>query len=241
MNNAESLVAQYGPYCEELSAALAADDVPRINAAIDALVQSRESDLFAELRNLTEDLQRSLKRFRLSYIANREMPDARQRLDQAIKMADEAAHKTMDLIERSAPVAERASRAATTLSELWRQYRMKENGAPDLRAIIERNQEFLTAVQTDAGTVVNNLNEVIMTQGFQDLSGQIIRGVIELVGSLETALTELVRLTQMHGKSASTGETGARKLHGPVVPGLDNGDVVGGQQDVDSLLSNLGL
>ncbi|HYM35952.1 MAG TPA: protein phosphatase CheZ [Steroidobacteraceae bacterium] len=241
MSNAESLVAQYGPYCEELSAALATGDAPRINAAIDALVQSRESDLFAELRDLTEDLQNSLKRFRLSYIANKEMPDARHRLDQAIKMADEAAHKTMDLIELSAPMADRAARAATSLSEYWRQYRAKESGAPDLRAIVERTEEFLTAVQTDAGTVRNNLNEVIMTQGYQDLSGQIIRGVMELVGSLETALTELVRLTQMHGKSASTGETGVRKVHGPVVPGVDNGNVVSGQQDVDSLLSNLGL
>jgi chemotaxis protein CheZ len=241
MNNATSLSAQYGPLAETLASAIAANDEARINEALDAIVQSRESNLFAELRKLTADLQVALKKFRLSYLAHREMPDARQRLDHALNMTSEAAHKTMDLIEQSAPIADRAARAATTLLELWQRYRSHENGAPDLRAMMERTQEFLTAVQTDAGTVRNNLNEVVMTQGYQDLTGQIIRGVMQLVESLENALAELVRLSQMHGKSVSTGETGIRKTFGPAVPGLDQNNVVNGQQDVDSLLSNLGL
>ena len=241
MSSVESLTAQYGPLAEALSAALASQDEARVNEVLDAIVQSRESNLFSELRKLTMDLQVALKRFRLSYLANKEMPDARQRLDHALNMTNEAAHKTMDLIEQSAPIADRAARAATTLSELWVRYRAHESGAPDLRAMMERTEEFLTAVQADAGTVRNNLNEVVMTQGYQDLTGQIIRGVMQLVGSLETALAELVRLSQMHGKSVSTGETVIRKTFGPAVPGLDQGNTVSDQQDVDSLFSNLGL
>ena len=33
----------------------------------------------------------------------------------------------------------------------------------------------------------------------------------------------------------------ARKGFGPTVPGLENGPVVSGQQDVDALLSGLGM
>jgi chemotaxis protein CheZ len=240
MSNTAALTAQFGPFAEELTAALASGDEARINEALDAIVQLRDSNLFSELRKLTDEMQESLKRFRVSYLASKGMPDARQRLDHAIKMTSDAAHRTMDLIEQSVPIADRACSAATNLSALWLRFRAQEHGVPDLRAMIERTMEFLTAVQTDAGTVRNNLNEVVMAQGYQDLSGQIIRGVIELVGALESALVELVRLSNAHGKSASTGETGIRKVFGPAVPGSDQGNV-SGQQDVDSLLSNLGL
>jgi len=58
---------------------------------------------------------------------------------------------------------------------------------------------------------------------------------------LETALAELMRLSQSQHKGGSTGETGIRKTFGPAVPGVDAGGSVSDQQDVDSLLSGLGL
>jgi len=241
MNDSASLLGQYGPLAEELSAALGAGDAPRIREALDAIVQTRESHLSNELKKLTDDLENALNRFRLSYLANREMPDARRRLGHAIKMTSDAAHRTMDLIEHSAPIADRACTAAAALSELWRRYRARQPGVPDLRAMIERTVEFLTTLQTDAGTVRNNLNEVVMAQGYQDLSGQIIRGVMQLVQSLETALVDLVRLSQLYGKTTSSSDTAIGKPAGPAVPGLDKGNVVNGQQDVDSMLSKLGL
>ena len=235
------LSAQYGPLVENLSAAFASRDASRANEALDAIVQLRESMLFAELSKLTVDLQDSLARFRLGDFAAKEMPDARQRLDHVVKMTDEAAHRTMDLIEQSAPIADRACRAATALIELWHRYRTKDPNAPDLRAMIERTEEFLTAAQFDADTVRRNLNDVLMTQGYQDLAGQIIRGVIQLVGSLENALAELMRLSQLNRRAAGADATPNAKSFGPPVPGVDHGNVVSGQKDVDSLLSGLGL
>jgi chemotaxis protein CheZ len=237
----ESLSVQYGPLTEELSAALAAGDEARASEALDAIVQLRESRLFAELSRLTIDMQDALARFQLQDFASKEIPDARHRLDHVLKMTDEAAHKTMDLIEQSAPIADRACRAATSLIELWTTYRMQGAGAPDLRAVIERTEEFLTAAQFDADTVRRNLNDVLMTQGYQDLTGQIIRGVIQLVGSLEVALVELTRLSQMKHPERTATAASRSKLPGPAVPGVDHGDVVSGQKDVDSLLSGLGL
>jgi chemotaxis protein CheZ len=236
----ESLTAQYGPLVEELSAAFASGNAARASEALDAIVQLRESSLFSELSKLTVDMQSALENFRLSNLASKEMPDARQRLDHVLKLTDQAAHRTMDLIEQSAPIAARATRAATDLIELWRRHRAQHPGAPDLRAVVQRTEEFLVAAQFDADTVRRNLNDVLMTQGYQDLTGQIIRGVMVLVGSLETALAELMRLSNMNRKSG-TGTDESTKTSGPAVPGVDHGNVVNGQGDVDSLLSGLGL
>ena len=52
--------------------------------------------------------------------------------------------------------------------------------------------------------VRGNLAEVLLAQGYQDLSGQIIRGVMKLVRELETALVDLVRLSRSRSARRGT-------------------------------------
>jgi hypothetical protein len=56
------------------------------------------------------------------------------------------------------------------------------------------------------------------------------------------ALVELVRLSKTGGPAmarASSGDT--RRGFGPAIPGIKSGPTVSGQQDVDALLSGLGM
>ncbi|HTE40917.1 MAG TPA: protein phosphatase CheZ, partial [Steroidobacteraceae bacterium] len=204
-----------------------------------------EKSVYAELRRLTTHLHGALERFRLDSrlvdIAEREVPGARHRLDHVLKLTNGAAHRTMDLVEVSCPIAERISKSASELSGMWAQARQRDRDATltDLRAMLERTEEFLSATRSDSDTLRTNLGQVLMAQDFQDLTGQIIRNVMSLVAELESTLGELVRL------AGDTDPTRAAPLaqrgHGPAVPGLDNGAVVSEQKDVDSLLSGLGL
>ena len=91
--------------------------------------------------------------------------------------------------------------------------------------------------------VRSNLAEVLLTQGYQDLSGQIIRGVMKLVGELETALVELVRLSKsgVRNELAQGAADSKTRGFGPAVPGVDHGPAVSDQDDVDALLSGLGM
>jgi len=86
----------------------------------------------------------------------------------------------------------------------------------------------------------HNLAEVLLTQGYQDLTGQIIRGVMQLVAELESALSELTRLSGAATAPAQAATPAARG-HGPAVPGVTEGTFAAGQQDVDALLSGLGV
>ena len=108
--------------------------------------------------------------------------------------------------------------------------------------MIVRMDAFLEAARTDMDKVRGNLSEVLLAQGYQDLSGQIIRGVMKLVTELEVALVDLIRLSKTGTRSASksiSDET--RRGFGPAIPGINNGPAVSGQQDVDALLSGLGM
>ena len=241
-----ALQKEFGGTIAALAGALAAGDEDRFLEELDVLVQSRERSLFGELRKLTSDLQSALQRFsidsRLVDLAEKEVPDARQRLDHVLKLTDEAAHRTMDLVEQSGPLAERTAKQADDIIGLWKRFRSRTIEVAEFRLMLQRMDAFLESARTDMDKVRGNLAEVLMAQGYQDLSGQIIRGVMKLVGELEMALVELVRLSKTSSqarKSSLSDET--RRGFGPVVPGIDHGPAVSGQDDVDDLLSGLGM
>ena len=244
---ANTLQQQYGPIIAALSDALAADDEALFHAELDTLVQAREVQLFGELRKLTTDLQSALERFRIDSrlvdLAEKEVPNARHRLDHVLKLTDEAAHKTMDLVEQSGPLADRTAKQAGTITESWQRFRRREIQVGEFQKLVLQMDDFLHAARDDMERVRGNLAEVVLAQGYQDLSGQIIRGVMKLVGELEIALVELVRLSKVGGATTTTKRLSddTRRGFGPVIPGINNGPAVSDQEDVDSLLAGLGM
>jgi chemotaxis protein CheZ len=101
--------------------------------------------------------------------------------------------------------------------------------------------EYFRSSKGSLNQVQEGLNEILMAQGFQDITGQIIKRVIDLVQDLETSMVELIRISG--GKSTGAEKVDEPSLPGPVVPGVDDkkGDVAASQDDVDDLLSSLGF
>jgi chemotaxis protein CheZ len=241
-----SFQQEYAPRIAALSDALAAGDEALFRAELDALVQRREVELFGELRKLTADLQAALERFsidsRIVDLAEKEVPNAKHRLDHVLKLTDEAAHKTMDLVEQSGPLAESTAKQAGDIVESWRRFRRREIEVGEFQQLVVKLDAFLESARNDMEKVRGNLAEVVLAQGYQDLTGQIIRGVMRLVDELESALVELVRLARTGNSDVikQADDTPSRGF-GPAIPGIDNGPSVSGQQDVDSLLAGLGM
>lgn len=245
----EALRKDYGSSIATLAGALAAGDEHLFLSELDILVHKRERTLFSELRKLTGDLQSALDRFsvdsRLVDLAEKEVPDAHARLDHVLKMTDEAAHRTMDLVEQCGPLADRTAKSAGDINGMWTKFRARQIEIEEFRTMIQKMDAFLAASRTDMDKVRGNLTEVLMAQGYQDLSGQIIRGVMKLVSELEAALVDLVRLSRT-GPGALAIEKppasdGMSRGFGPAVPGVDNGPSASSQDDVDSLLAGLGM
>lgn len=242
--SSDSIKSQYGARVAALTEALERDDDAAFGAALDDLLRSRRPELLGELRDLTVNLQVALERFRLDArladFAEREIPDARERLAHVLKLTDAAAHRTLDLVEQSGPPADRTAKAAESLADSWTRFRARKIELEEFHEMLKRMDAFLTAARADSELIRRNLGEVLLTQGYQDLTGQIIRGVIDLVQELETALVELARLSGAEPQPAD-GSANSARGHGPPVPGVTRGEVASGQQDVDALLSGLGM
>lgn len=55
-------------------------------------------------------------------------------------------------------------------------------------------ETFFSESEQMTSTLLSGFTEILMAQDFQDLTGQIIRQVINLVNEIETNLVELVKI-----------------------------------------------
>lgn len=224
---------EYAEWVEALRDALARGDAHAFSVALAGFNGVHDSEILHAVRRVAGDLCAALEQFRedsrLADLAERQVPDARQRLAHVLRLTDDAAHRTLELVEKSCPLAEEAARDATRLRGMRR--RATDTLDVEVQAFLDRTASHMARVRS-------NLSEVLVAQGYQDLSGQIIRGVMKLVDELEAALGSLMRLS---GASAAAPRPGKVELHGPAVPGLEPHNNVSGQRDVDALLSGLGM
>lgn len=212
---------------------------------LNKIAEEKEEQLFQKVGQLTRQLHDTMSDFsldsKIASMTENDIPDAKERLQYVITMTEQAANETLNTVEGLLPVSKSLNDQAEILSTKWERFLDKEMPFEEFRSMsVEITQHFdeskggLVKVQT-------GLNDILVAQGFQDITGQIIKRVIDLVQNLEASMVELIRLSGGH--QIEEKQSHEPKLPGPVVPGVDDkkGDVVANQDDVDDLLSSLGF
>ena len=235
---------------EQLLLGMQKDNEEQVKSLLEVLHTAREGVLFQEVGKMTRQLHDALETFRqdsrIDSLAEQEIPDARERLSYVIEMTQKSADRTLNAIEETMPMAEKISDRAGELGETWRKFRRRELTADQFRDLSASIAAFLGDIEDESTVMKNHLNEVLMAQDFQDLTGQIIKRVITLVEEVEGNLVQLVRLTGeqfVSGGSDKKADTQGKDIEaeGPHVPGTGTATHVSGQDDVDDLLSSLGF
>ena len=229
---------------EALVVALQAGDDQQADQLIGELAGQTDPDLFQEVGRLTRELHEAINGFllddRLSSLTMEEIPDAKERLNYVITMTEQSADRTLTAVEQSLPLIEVMEKDAAKLLEEWNKLRARLLQKSDFVELSNSLVSFLDKAKEDSSTLHSNLSDVLMAQDFQDLTGQIIRKVIDLVRDVEEKLVMLIRITggKMDKKMKGSDPT---ELAGPAVPGVDEGNQVTSQDGVDDLLSSLGF
>jgi len=163
-----------------------------------------------------------------------ELPDARDRLAYVGKMTEDAAIKVLNMVDGAQPACHSAANEALALAErLDGVGSHAELGVGEARAALGeaaaalRHQAALQKVHNGV------LTDIMMAQDFQDLSGQVIKKVVLIIGHAEQQLRQM--LAQSEGV-AQTAPAANAQLAGPQVP-----DKAVAQEDVDDLLASLGF
>ncbi len=209
--------------------------------------QINGTQMFQELGRLTRELHDTLIGFgvdtNISELAENEIPDARDRLVHVINVTDQAAHKTLAAVEEAIPVCEELQQGASKIEVQWKRFISRDLSAEEFR---ELSREIGGHLETSSNRYIkikSHLNEILMAQDFQDITGQIIRRVIELVQDVEDKLIGLIKLSgNLNGKEIMVEKrVVTRKLDGPQVPGKESDTALKSQDEVDDLLSSLGF
>jgi chemotaxis protein CheZ len=229
-----------------LVASLEAGDDKEADRLIGSLSSDNTKDeLFLEVGRLTRELHDAINGFlldaRISNMTQVEIPDAKERLNYVITMTQQSADRTLTAVEKSLPLVEEMEKRSGVLAEDWNRLRRRMLSKDEFRGLSDALADFLQQTKEDSVDLHASLSEVLMAQDFQDLTGQIIRKVITLVHDVEEKLVKLVRITGNKLEEEKTVKEDRDTLAGPAIPGLDQGDQVQSQDEVDDLLSSLGF
>jgi len=226
-----------------LVASLEAGDDTEATRIIMSFPENIGTDIFQEVGRLTRELHEAIIGFAMDekvlQAVQHEMPDATERLAYVIEMTENAANTTLKAVEESMPVAEELSKGSNKLAAEWERFRGRQMELADFRALSDEIGEFLTLANSHSKILNENLSEVLLAQGYQDLTGQIIRRVIALIQEVEEKLVRLVAISGTARMQETKKEEVA--MEGPAVPNIEQGDMLSNQDDVDDLLSSLGF
>ncbi len=228
-----------------LVAALESDNGEQAQQHLTFLTQIQESDLFQQVGKLTRELHDSLSNFnldpRLIDLTENDIPSTRERLNYVITTTENAAHKTLEIIDQTLPLASDLKLVAENIDESWREFRIKEMNADELEKVSKKLESYLPEVKQHSKQIQANLSEMMLVQGFQDLTGQVVRQVIILIEEVEDNLVRLVKLSGQQIEQKDNKPVDPIKAEGPQINQKDNPDVVNNQDEVDDLLSSLGF
>ncbi|MEH6470199.1 MAG: protein phosphatase CheZ [Halopseudomonas sp.] len=233
------------------------------------LSDARNTMLYQEVGRLTRGLHEAIKQFNIDVEktaeqasqgdgedALNEVSNAHDRLDYVLELTESAANKTMDMVDASMPIAEELGEQARLLRQDWQNMADQQSSMSELKDLGRTTEAFLQQIEKGSGSLQSNFTEILLAQGFQDITGQLIKRVNGLVNDVEKSLINLVavagkvdRITgtkrdaevEESKDSAYEEEQKNVKGHGPMVLKEEAAGVVTGQDDVDDLLSSLGF
>ncbi|MBI1398484.1 MAG: protein phosphatase CheZ [Betaproteobacteria bacterium] len=213
----------------------------RETAAAPAQDNQHSADVINRLGQLTRSLHDSMRELgydRMIEEAAKAIPDAQDRLQYVASMTEQAASRTLSATEAAQPIQEQISADAVALSSDWDRLFSNEMSVEDFKGLAARTRSFLHDVPSRAKDTNDHLLEIMMAQDFQDLTGQVIKKMMEMTRKVEQQLLELLLDQLPQDRRMQIQEKG---LAGPVIKKEGSPDVVTDQTQVDDLLESLGF
>jgi chemotaxis protein CheZ len=167
-----------------------------------------------------------------------QIPDARQRLSYIAQMTEQAASRVLNATDIAKPIQEEIQTAAQGLNGRWQKMFANQLSVEEFKALAADTHTFFSDMPAKSKAINEQMMEIIMAQDFQDLTGQVIKKVIDMAQRIET---ELVRTLIEVMPETRRSDTPEGLLNGPVVNSAGRTDVVTDQEQVDELLESLGF
>jgi chemotaxis protein CheZ len=222
----------------------------------DQLSEEASEELIHRIGKLTRMLRENMRELGLDKEiekAAEAIPGARDRLHYVAAMTEQAAERALNAIDRAQPMQDQLTERAEALDKRWAEWFEAPKELDDAKALVKDTRSYLSDVPDMTAATSKELLEIMMAQDFQDLTGQVIKKMMDVIREIEH---QLVQVLIDNVPEAQARETMQRKaedqwkhdtarrneelLNGPQVND-EAPDIVSGQDQVDDLLDELGF
>ncbi|WP_245735246.1 protein phosphatase CheZ [Thermodesulforhabdus norvegica] len=202
-----------------------------------------QHELYNELGSIARKLHEALKNLgaaldpQIKEFVEDKLPDSGHRLEHILKITENAANITLDRLEN---LQSRRSSVDKVIKELEEAilflYPLGEKAESQLEGIRMRIEKIKDLLGEDR----EDFTQILTAQDFQDLTGQIIMKVMNLLTELEQKLVELVETFGIRIKGRSKKEKDRTdELYGPAHEKKEG--ALRSQDEVDALLAEFGF
>ncbi len=167
--------------------------------------------------------------------ATHEFPSARERLIHVAELTEAAANTVLNKVDETLPIQQHIEKDANSLAQLWDATAVESLSKEQLLELGAKTRAHLAASSQASTTMQQALNDIMMAQDFQDLTGQLIKKVVAVLERTEKDLLNLLISGAPADKVAALPKQ--EELAGPGAVGA----VAMDQSDIDAMLADLGF
>ena len=218
---------------------------------------AKVDDLLTRIGQLTRMLRDSMLELGLDkdiMKATESIPDARDRLSYVASMTEQAAERALNAIDKAKPLQDELEAGAQALDQRWDEWFANPIELEQARDLVEQTRSYLRSVPQKTQATNAELLDIMMAQDFQDLTGQVIKKMMDVIREIEHQLVQVlldsvqedvkdgdkIRAQLAQKNTVSKTQQEPSLLNGPQV-NKEASDVVSGQDQVDALLDDLGF
>tara|TARA_R100001143_G_scaffold59784_1_gene58683 strand:- start:51 stop:746 length:696 start_codon:yes stop_codon:yes gene_type:complete len=214
-------------------------------------------DLVVRIGQLTRMLRESMRELGLDKEVEKAaeaIPDARARLNYVASMTEQAADRALNAVDRAQPLQSEIETRAESLDQQWQTWFENPMELDHARQLVNDTRSYLAAVPAMTRETSKELLEIMMAQDFQDLTGQVIKKMMEVILEVENQLLQVLLESVPEGEERdalkrrmedrNAADTRKRQeaslVNGPQLSAEGDG-IVSNQDQVDDLLDELGF
>jgi chemotaxis protein CheZ len=174
----------------------------------------------------------------LSDVAS-QITDAQGRLEHVASLTEQAANKVLNTVDTCIPEQEALSKKASDIETRWAMLFDGKLSIDEFKLLAGDSRQFASVVMEATETEKARLLDIMMAQDFQDITGQLIKKIVNITSTAERELAQVLRDNappEVKAAIAAAESKPVELMQGPAAPGLAMA-----QDDVDSLLADLGF
>jgi chemotaxis protein CheZ len=232
---------------DEVASARPADAVAAAPAQAVAEVQAEQADgeeggdkpMFERLGGIVRLLHDSLRELGYDKAlteASTQINDAQDRLEYVATLTEQAANKVLNTLDEGMPAQDVLSKQSKDMETRWADLFAGKLSLDQFKQLAGDSQAFAVAVSAATEAEKARLLEIMMAQDFQDITGQLIKKVVNITKTVEHELATLLRDNAPPAVREKIAQKEVSLMSGPSAP-----TVALNQDNVDDLLADLGF